>query len=61
MEIVIASQNLHKIREIRAILKPEHPFDYLSLLDFPEYQPPEESGETLKTMLSSKQRTLQIH
>ncbi len=48
MEIVIASQNLHKIREIRAILKPEHPFDYLSLLDFPEYQPPEESGETFE-------------
>ena len=48
MEIVIASQNLHKIREIRAILKPEYPFDYLSLLDFPEYQPPEESGETFE-------------
>jgi XTP/dITP diphosphohydrolase len=48
MEIVIASKNLHKIREIRAILKPEYPFDYLSLLDFPEYQPPEESGETFE-------------
>lgn len=48
MEIVIASQNLHKIREIRAILKPMYPFDYLSLLDFPEYQPPEESGETFE-------------
>ncbi len=48
MEIVIASHNLHKIREIRAILKPEYPFDYLSLLDFPEYQPPEESGETFE-------------
>ncbi len=48
MEIVIASQNLHKVREIRAILKPEYPFDYLSLLDFPEYQPPEESGKTFE-------------
>lgn len=48
MEIVIASSNLHKIREIRSILKPELPFDYLSLLDFPEYQPPEETGETFE-------------
>ena len=48
MEIVIASQNLHKVREIRAILKPAYPFDYLSLLDFPEYQPPEESGKTFE-------------
>ena len=48
MEIIIASQNLHKIREIRSILKPAYPFDYLSLLDFPEYQPPEESGETFE-------------
>lgn len=48
MEIVIASSNLHKIREIRSILKPELPFDYLSLLDFPEYQAPEETGETFE-------------
>lgn len=48
MEIVIASTNLHKIREIRAILKPQYPFDYLSLLDFPDYQPPEETGETFE-------------
>jgi XTP/dITP diphosphohydrolase len=48
MEIVIASTNLHKIREIRAILKPVYPFDFLSLLDFPEYQPPEEDGKTFE-------------
>lgn len=48
MEIVIASKNLHKIREIRAILKPQFPFDFLSLLDFPDYQPPEETGATFE-------------
>jgi XTP/dITP diphosphohydrolase len=48
MEIVIASKNLHKIREIRSILKPQYPFDYLSLLDFPDYAPPEETGSTFQ-------------
>lgn len=48
MEIVIASRNLHKIREIKAILKPQYSFDFLSLLDFPDYEPPEESGTTFE-------------
>lgn len=48
MEIVIASKNLHKIREIRSILKPQYPFDYLSLLDFPNYVPPQETGSTFE-------------
>ncbi len=48
MEIVIASRNLHKIREIRAILKRQYPFDFLSLLDFPNYEPPEETGATFE-------------
>lgn len=48
MEIVIASKNLHKIREIKAILKPQYPFDFLSLLDFPDYPSPEETGATFE-------------
>ncbi len=48
MEIVIASRNLHKIREIRSILKPQFPLDFTSLLDFPNYQPPEETGATFE-------------
>ncbi|NGX51052.1 MAG: Non-canonical purine NTP pyrophosphatase [Chlamydiae bacterium] len=48
MEIVIASLNLHKIREIRSILKSELPFDFLTLLDFPDYKQPEESGSTFE-------------
>lgn len=48
MEIVIASSNLHKIREIRSILKPVFPLDYLSLIDFPDYQAPEETGASFE-------------
>ncbi|MEM8727605.1 MAG: RdgB/HAM1 family non-canonical purine NTP pyrophosphatase [Chlamydiota bacterium] len=48
MEIIIASKNLHKIREIKAILKPRYPFDFLSLLDFTGYKVPEETGTTFE-------------
>jgi XTP/dITP diphosphohydrolase len=50
MQIVLASHNLHKIREFRDILKSQNKFlktiDFLSLLDFPHYQLPEESGKS---------------
>lgn len=48
MEIVIASTNLHKIREFREILKPFSHLDVLSLLNFPNYTPPPEQGSTFK-------------
>ena len=48
MELVIASRNLHKIREFRSILKEYKNFDLLTLLDFPHYLPPEESGTTFE-------------
>ena len=48
MKLVIASTNLHKVREMRAILKPLINFDYLSLHDFPDYVPPEETGTTFE-------------
>ncbi len=48
MNLVVATTNLHKIREIRDILKPLFPFDYLSLSQFPTYQPPEETGQTFE-------------
>ncbi|OJU80657.1 MAG: non-canonical purine NTP pyrophosphatase, RdgB/HAM1 family [Chlamydia sp. 32-24] len=44
MEIVIASRNLHKVREIRDILKKYPRFDVLSLINFPNYQLIEETG-----------------
>lgn len=45
MELVIASHNLHKIREFREMLKPYKHIDVLSLLNFSQYAlPPEEGG-----------------
>ncbi|MBA3237634.1 MAG: RdgB/HAM1 family non-canonical purine NTP pyrophosphatase [Parachlamydiaceae bacterium] len=48
MEIVIASTNLHKIREIREMCKQLKNIDFLSLLNFPDYVQIEESGDTLE-------------
>lgn len=48
MELVIASRNIHKIRELRAMLKSLAHFDVLSLIDFPQYTPPHESGKTFE-------------
>lgn len=45
MKLVIASRNVHKIREIRAMLPK---WDIFSLLDFPNYKPPEEVGTTFE-------------
>ena len=45
MELVIASQNTHKILEIKEIFKTLFPqFNLYSLYDFPEYQPERERG-----------------
>lgn len=48
LELVIASTNMHKVREIRTTLKPFVKFDLLSLCDFPNYVPPEETGATFE-------------
>lgn len=48
MELVIASRNVHKIREFRSMLKKMSGLDLLSLIDFPSYQPPEEIGKTFE-------------
>lgn len=44
MELVIASRNLHKLREYRELLKVFSWIDVLSLRDFPSYQPPAVAG-----------------
>ena len=54
MEIVIASTNMHKIREFRAMLKALRNFDVLSLHDFPQYVPLEEVGDTFEEIASKK-------
>lgn len=48
MEIVIATHNVHKIRELRAMLKENALIDFFSLNDFPEYLPPEETGKSFE-------------
>lgn len=48
MEIVIASNNLHKIREFREMLKPFKFIDVLSLVNFPNYIAPPEDGKSFK-------------
>ncbi|NGX43244.1 MAG: Non-canonical purine NTP pyrophosphatase [Chlamydiae bacterium] len=46
MELVLATNNLHKIREIREMLKGQKNIDILSLLNFSDYKPEEEKGKT---------------
>lgn len=48
MQLVIASHNVHKIRELRAMLKTYKFLDILSLLDFPHYAPLPETGKTFE-------------
>jgi len=54
MEIVIASTNVHKVREIRAMLKALRRFDIYSLHDFPDYQVPEFNAETFEDLAIQK-------
>lgn len=48
MEIVFATANLHKIRELRDMCKAKlrKNFGLLTLTQFPQYLPPEETGAT---------------
>lgn len=48
IELVIASKNVHKVRELRTLLKSYVSFDILSLSDFPNYVPPKEIGKTFE-------------
>lgn len=48
VELVIASTNIHKIREFRSMIKHCSNVDLLSLCDFPDYVPPEETGKTFE-------------
>jgi XTP/dITP diphosphohydrolase len=54
LELVIASTNIHKVREFRTLLKALSGFDLLSLSDFPDYAPPKETGKTFEENASLK-------
>jgi XTP/dITP diphosphohydrolase len=54
MQLVIASKNIHKIRELRSMLKLYKKLDVLSLLDFPNYQPLPENQSSLEANAAQK-------
>ena len=55
MKLIIASKNLHKIREFKAILKPLFSdFDIYSLIDYPDYPDVEEDGTTFEENAQKK-------
>lgn len=54
IQLVIASQNVHKVREFRAMLKDHPQFDILSLRDFPDYEPLPETGSSFEEIAIAK-------
>lgn len=48
MEIILASHNLHKMREFRDMIKSLTHIELLSLHGFHHYVPPEETGHTFR-------------
>lgn len=51
MDIILATQNLHKVREYRGMLEKLEKFkdlEIISLHDLNDYTPPEETGETFQ-------------
>jgi XTP/dITP diphosphohydrolase len=54
MEIVIASTNLHKVRELREMFKSQFDIEVLSLLDFPDYSSPKSLPQDFKANSTTK-------
>lgn len=54
IEIVIASKNIHKIREYKDMFRELPNFDVLSLLDFPNYISKEEKGNSFRENAKEK-------
>ena len=48
MDLVLATHNVHKTLELRQMLKNYTHFDIYTLLDFPDYRLPEETGMTFE-------------
>ena len=57
LKIVVATANAHKLKEIREILR-DLPVEILSLADFPEIPPIEETGSTFHENALIKARTV---
>lgn len=56
MDIVVASNNIHKVREYRDLFKSLKGFEILSLKNFPDYSPIEETGATFEENAKMKAR-----
>lgn len=55
MELLLATTNLHKIRELRLLLKQQVPhLELLSLVQFSSYSPPAEEGDTFEANATIK-------
>jgi XTP/dITP diphosphohydrolase len=54
MQLILATTNLHKIREIKDILKSIPNLDLLTLAQFPNYTPLEETGTTFEEIVIQK-------
>lgn len=63
MEIIIATHNVHKIREFRDMFKKLKGIEVLSLLNFPDCDMPEETGETFQenALLKAKHVALKLN
>lgn len=48
MEVILATTNFHKIREFKEMFKSLPHLELISLHQFPNYVPPEETGGTIK-------------
>lgn len=48
MELILATTNVHKLREIREMLRSLKKLDVFSLMNFPDYIAPEEKGTTFE-------------
>lgn len=58
MQLVLASTNIHKILELKSVLKRRFPsVDIFSLRDFPDYKVQEESGSTFAENAEAKALT----
>ena len=55
MELVIATSNLHKVLELKAMIRSLFKdVDFFSLRDFPDYTPPEEKGSSFSEIAELK-------
>lgn len=61
MEILLATSNLHKIREFREMFKSLTHIQLVSLHQHPDYIPPEETGSTFKENAILKAKAAATH